>query len=90
MNEKLILLDEKNQQERPDRDVVETIVHELCHLNVRSTVHGPQFQAALKSAMAYYDRTPGAPALVLAPVAHPTPRVGMRYPFPDSQIEYRG
>jgi hypothetical protein len=96
MKERLILLDEENQRGRPERDIVKTIVHELCHVNVRTTVHGPQFQAALTSAMAYYDHTPGAPTLpsvvasVLAPAPRPTPRVGVQYPFPDSQIEYRG
>jgi hypothetical protein len=96
MNHQIILLDEENQRGRPVRDIVKTIVHELCHVKVRNTVHGPQFQRALKSAMTYYDHTPGAPALasaitsVLASAARPTPRVGVRYPFPDSQIEYRG
>ena len=33
--------------------------------------------------MRCYDAAPGAPA-------RPMPRVGVRYPFPDSQIEYRG
>lgn len=93
MKERLILLDEQNQRGRPVRDVVKTIVHEFCHVNVRNTVHGPQFQAALKSAMAFYDGAPVAPSPVasaLAPTARPTPRVGVGYPFPDSQIEYRG
>jgi hypothetical protein len=51
MNHKIILLDEENQRGRPVRDVVKTIVHELCHVTVRNTVHGPQFQRALESAM---------------------------------------
>jgi hypothetical protein len=95
-NEKLILLDEENQRGRPARAVVQTIVHELIHANVRNTVHGDQFQRALRSAMAFYDGTSDAPtpapsfAGALAQPAHPMPRTGVRFPFYDPGLEYRG
>ena len=96
MNEKIILLDEENQQGRPVRDIVKTIVHELCHVHVRSTVHGDQFQQALESAMAYYDGEPDAPALprFTANASAPPPWVGARFRpgvgLVHPGIEYRG
>jgi hypothetical protein len=80
-DQKIILLDEANQRGRPGRDVVQTIVHELCHVTCRNTVHGEQFQAALRSAMAFYD---GSHAFPVVPK-------GVRfYPRLDPTLEYRG
>jgi hypothetical protein len=94
MKERIILLDEENQRGRPVRDIVQTVVHELCHVKVRNTVHGPQFQRALKSAMAYYDGATDAPApsSVANVTARPAPRMGVRFRPGglDSQLEYRG
>lgn len=90
MNHKVIILDEQNQRGRPVRDIVQTIVHELCHVKVRNTVHGPQFQRALKSAMSYYDAP--TPSPVANVTARPTPRMGVRFRPGglDPTLEYRG
>jgi len=94
MNHKIILLDEENQRGRPVRDIVKTIVHELCHVKVRNTVHGPQFQRALASAMAYYDGAidAAAPSSVANVTARPVPPRGVRFRPGglDPTLEYRG
>jgi hypothetical protein len=75
---RIILVSEENHRGRPVRDIAETVIHEFTHVNVRSTVHGPQFAAALKSALTYYDGTPTAPTFMGIASARP-PWAGMRF-----------
>lgn len=87
---KIVLISEENQQGRTPKQFGMTLLHELTHILVRSTIHGERFRRALESASDYFFESAAAPAPALAPPWRPTPRVGVRYPFPDSQIEYRG
>jgi hypothetical protein len=82
MHEKLILLDEEQQQRRTPRQFAETLIHELIHANVHGTAHGEQFQAALRSALAYYDGASVAPMSAKG--------VRFRPNMLDPTLEYRG
>ena len=91
---RLILIDEEAQRSRSPREFGTTLIHEMIHAQQRGVVHGPRFQEALKSATDYFFGAADAPvpssavASSMAPAARPTPRVGVRYPFP--QLEFRG
>jgi hypothetical protein len=96
MSSKIILLDEENQQGRSARQFGTTIIHELCHVQVRSTIHGPQFQQALESATSYVldSATAPAPPRFMANAAGwsgPTIWPGARFrPGRDPGLEDRG
>jgi hypothetical protein len=90
MSSKIILLDEEIS--RAQREAVRTtIIHELCHVQVRSTIHGPQFQQALESATSYVldSATPRRPAVLAnaAGLSGATIRPGARFSLGAIRLE---
>jgi hypothetical protein len=95
MPSRLILISEANQRDRSPQQFAETIIHELVHANLANETHGPKFQEALRSALAYYLGSADAPAppSVASVPARPEPPRGVRFRpggFLDPQLEYRG